>query len=273
MTSIEAPRHPRATGLLLSGILTGVLLASGSFGLWILLAGPEKLHVEAQEEVYREPVTAVDIDLNYTSVVLIAGEPGRVTVRRQITWSRAKPVPEEQVIGGTLQIRSRCPYVFLGRAEQCQAEYVVEVPPATSVEANVHGGKIRAEELTGVTHLTTMEGDITVAGLRGRLWARSTGGDITGTRLGGSEADVKTAWGIVSLRFAVAPDLVQASANSGDVSIAVPRAGAGPAGYQIRADAEGGRQEIDVLQDSTGQHTIVAHTNYGDVNVRYTTGG
>jgi hypothetical protein len=274
VTSTEVPRHPRAAGLLLGGILTGVLLASGSFGLWALLEGPEQLRTEAQEQVYRRPVTNIDIDLGYSSVTLVSGQPGTVTVRRQLTWNRAKPAPVEQVVGRTLQIRSRCPHVFLGRAERCRVDLVVEVPPGAAVQVNLDTGQVRAEELTGALHLTTVDGNITASGTRGRLWARSESGDIIGTDLGGAETDVRTSFADVDLRFAVVPDLVQATATEmGDVSIAVPRAGTGVNGYQIRVGAGDGRQDVDVLQDSTGRHTITANTEHGDVSVRHTTGG
>jgi hypothetical protein len=274
VTSTEVPRHPRAAALLLGGILTGILLASGSLGLWKLLAGPELLRTEAQEQIYRQPVTSIDIDLTYSSVTLTSGKPGIVTVRRQLTWSRAKPVPAEQVVGRTLQIRSDCPYVLLARPGQCRADLVVEVPPGAAVQVNLENGQVRAEELTGALRLTTVDGNITVSGTRGRLWARSHSGDVIGTDLGAVEADVRTRWSDVDLRFAVVPDLVRAATTElGNVSIAVPRAGTGVDGYQIRVGAGDGRQDVDVLQDSAGRHTIAANTDHGDINVRHTTGG
>jgi hypothetical protein len=275
VTSTEVPRHPRAAGLVLGGILTGILLAAGSAGLWAVLAGPEPVHTESQQQTYRQQVTGIDIDLGLSnsSVTLISGPPGAVTVRRQVTWSRAKPVPEEQIIGRTMQIRSRCPRVVFRPAGPCRADLVVEVPPGATVRAEVAAGRIHAEQLTGDVELSTYGGDISVSGLRGALLARSDAGDITGSDLAGTEAEAKTEWGDVDLRFAAAPTLVQATTTSGDVSIAVPRAGTGPDGYQVNADTDDGRHNVDVPQDSAGRHAIVAHTDHGDVTVRHPAAG
>jgi hypothetical protein len=270
VTSTEVPRHPRATGLLLGGILTGVLLAAGSGALWVVLSGPGPLHTETQQQTYRQPVTGIDISigLGNSSVTLISGPPGAVTVRRQVAWSRVKPVPEEQVVGRTLQIRAHCPHTLLGPAGRCGADLVVEVPPGAAVRADVAAGRIHAERLTGAVDLTTYGGDITVAGLGGRLRARSDGGNITGTGLTGPETEVKAEWGDVDLRFAAVPTVVQATVGTGDVSIAVPPAGTGTDGYQVRADTNEGQHTVDVPQDSTGRHTVVAHSDHGDVTVR-----
>jgi hypothetical protein len=275
VTSTEVPRHPRATGLLLGGILTGALLTAGTAGLWITLAGPQPLRTESQERTFREPVTGIDISISHgnSSLTLISGPAGVVTVRRQAMWSRAKPVPEEQIVGRTLQISSRCPRVVLPPAGQCQADLVVEVPPGATVRADVEAGRIHAEGLTGAVDLTTYGGDITAAGVRGRLRARSDGGNIIGTELAGTETEVKAEWGDVDLRFTAAPALVRASTRDGDVSISVPRTGTGIDGYQVRADTRNGRQDIDVPQDSAGRHNIIAHTGFGDVSVRHPTPG
>lgn len=275
MTNTEVPRHPRTAGLLLGGILTGVLLAAASAGLWVVLAGPAPVHTESQQQTYREPVTSIDIlvGLSNSSVTLISGKPGIVTVRRQVTWSRAKPVPEERIVGRTLQIRAHCSSPLLPPTGQCRSDLVVEVPPEATVRAEVAAGRIQAEQLTGAVDLTTYGGDITVSGLRGRLRARSDGGSITGSDLAGAETQVKARWGDVDLRFAAAPTLVQAAVGTGDVSIAVPRAGTGPDGYLVRADTGNGRQNVDVPQDSAGRHTIDAHSDHGDVTVRHPTSG
>lgn len=271
MTSTEAPRHPRTAALLLGGLLTGVLLAAASVGLWVVLAGPEPLHTESQQQVYREPVTEIDISiaLYNSSVTLIGGRPGAVTVRRDLTWSRAKPVPEERIVGRTLQIRSRCPSSLLPTVGQCRADLIVEVPPKATVRASVTAGRIDAEQLTGAVELTSYGGDITISGIRGRLRAKSDGGSITGTELASAETEAKSGWGDVNLRFAVAPTLVQATTGDGDVLIAVPPAGTGTDGYRVRADTKDGRSTIDVPQDSTGRHTIVAHADHGYVTVRH----
>ncbi|MEU4428851.1 hypothetical protein AB0F81_50275 [Actinoplanes sp. NPDC024001] len=275
MTRTEVPRHPRAVGLLLGGILTGALLAAGSTGLWLTLAGPEPLHADSRQQTYREPVTGIDISvgLRDSTVTLINGQPGAVTVRQQLAWSRAEPVLEDDIVGRTLRIRSSCPPVLLPPAGQCRADLVVEVPPGATVRADVAVGRIRAERLTGAVDLTAYGGDITVSDHRGRLRARSDGGNITGTELAGAETDAEAEWGDVNLRYAVVPTVVQATSGTGDVSIIVPPAGTGADGYRVRADTGGGRHTVDVPQDSAGRHTIVAHAEQGDVTVRHRTSG
>jgi DUF4097 and DUF4098 domain-containing protein YvlB len=147
----------------------------------------------------------------------------------------------------------------------------VEVPPNVAVRAHVDSGSIRADGLTGALQLDAFDGGITLSGTRGPLWIRSGNGHVIGTDLGGLEADVKAHWADVSLRFAVVPDHVQAETDTGDVTVSVPVAGPGLEGYQIRGGTRTGRRDIDVLQESTGRHTIAAATITGDVNVRYTT--
>jgi hypothetical protein len=272
MTSPEVPRHPRARGLLLGGLLTGVLLASGSFALWTALAGPEPLRTESGEQFHAQQVTDVDISLGSSSVALVEGKPGAVRVQRQLTWSRAKPLVEERIVGRTLRISARCPNVFLSRPGQCRVDLAVEVPPGVAVRAHVGSGSIRADGLTGALQLQTYDGGITLAGTRGPLSLRSGSGHVIGTDLAGLEADVRAMWADVSLRFAVVPDHVHAETGTGDVTVAVPVAGTGAEGYQIRGGTRNtGRRDIDVLQETTGRHTIAALTEKGDVSVRYTT--
>ncbi len=271
MTSSEVPRHPRAAGLLLGGILTGLLLASGSFGLWVLAATPGPLRTEAQQQTYHQPVSDVDLELNDSSVTLVSGPAGGVGVQRQLTWSRAKPVVQERLVGRTLQIRVDCPRTFPVRTEQCRVDYALEVPPGVAVRTTVVGGDIRAEGLTGALQLSTFGGDITVTGTHGSLWARTDHGDIVGTDLSGLDADVKSSRADIDLRFAVVPDHVQVDTKEGDVSVAVPVSGTGADGYQVRAGTVAGRRDVDVPQDAAGRHAIIAYTVHGNITIRHTT--
>lgn len=272
VTSPEVARHPRATGLLLGGLLTGVLLVVGSYGAWAVIAGPEPVRTESQELTFRQPVTSIDVTLEVAdgSVVLTRGRSGVVTIRRQDSWERDKPISEERVVGRTLQVRSRCPRSLLNRFRQCWADLVVEVPPGVPVRVYLTAGLISCERLTSDVDLATTGGDIDISNTRGRLRARSEGGTITGTELANAETDVRTETADVDLRFDVVPDHLQAATGHGDVSVAVPPAGTGADGYQIRAHTDRGGYDIDVPHDAAGRHTIVARTDDGNITVHST---
>lgn len=270
MTSSEVPRHPRAAALLLGGVLTGLLLAAGSLGLWTLAATPGPLRTESLQQSYPQAITDIDVELANSSLTLVTGAAGAVNVQRQLTWSRAKPTVSERLVGRTLQIRGQCSRTLLGRPDQCRADYALEVPPGVAVRAILDSGDIRADGLTGALQLSTVGGDITVTGTHGSIWARTDHGNIVGTDLSGRDADVKSSNANVDLRFAVVPDHVQVDTLDGDVSIAVPVAGTGVDGYQVRAGTRDGRRDVDVQEDSAGRHAIVAYTGRGNVTVRNT---
>jgi hypothetical protein len=271
VTTTEVPRHPRGAWLLLGGILTGLLVASGSFGLWAVLTRPETLRTEAQEQVYQQPVSDIDIAVEASSVTLTSGAEGAVRVQRQLTWGRAKPTLDERIVGRTLQIRVKCPRTLIGRAGHCRVDFAVEVPPGVAVKVNIDGGGIRADRLTGPLQLTTSYADIAVSGTRGPLVARSTIGDVVGVDLGGREVDVKSGRAHVDLRFTVVPDHVRAETQNGDVTVVVPVGGTGVEGYQVRSGTGLGRQDIDIRQDPDGRHTIAAFAGEGDILIRHGT--
>jgi hypothetical protein len=270
VTSSEVPRHPRAAGLLLGGVLTGLLLAAGSLLLWTLAATPGPVRTDTQQQSYTQAIGDIDVELTSSSLTLVTRPAGAVGVQRQLTWARGKPVVSERLVGRTLQIRAQCPRSIFGYREQCRADYALEVPPGVAVRATLFDGDIRADGLTGALQLSTFGGDITVTGTHGSLSAHTDQGSIVGSDLNGRDVDVKSSNADIDLRFAVVPDHVQVDTVDGDVSIAVPVAGNGADGYQVRAYTRDGRRDVNVQEDSTGRHAIVAYTVRGNVTVRNT---
>jgi hypothetical protein len=121
----------------------------------------------------------------------------------------------------------------------------------------------------GDLRLSTRSGDIDVRNAKGRMWARTDSGDVTGAGLRGAEADVKAFYGDLSLQFDLPPGLARADSDFGDVEIAVPRGDPEVAPYAVRISAPDGQAYVDVRSDPASTHQVLATSAKGDVFVRY----
>ncbi|SDG67470.1 hypothetical protein SAMN05421505_106216 [Sinosporangium album] len=129
-------RRTRLAWLVSGGLLTLVTVVAFPLAAWIQLDSAETaypnfvLHEEGSETtttVYT--TTAPELVVRSSAdaqVTVVKGTPGRVTVKREITWSRTRPDLGESWNGGTLELDVQCPP---GAASAgCGAAYTITVP-------------------------------------------------------------------------------------------------------------------------------------------------
>ncbi len=220
--------------------------------------------------MYPHQATRVEIDLEIGDVRVVGGA-SQVSLERVLEYAATKPKFTETWRGDTLVIRARCELSGFERAqgERCGVGYVVRVPAAVTVEANVGKGAIRIDDVDGELRLSTDSGDVEIRNARGRVWVRSGSGTITATGLRGNEAIAHTVVGDVSLDFAAAPGLVRAVTEFGAIDVALPRGDNGAMAYLVRADTTVGQRYVDVSSDPASLHQVFAAAKQGDVYVRY----
>jgi hypothetical protein len=245
-------------------VTVAVLLGAGSVA-WRTWLSPERT-VE-HRQTYRQPVSRVEFISDVGDLTVLAGEPGAVTVERQLTsTSRNRPTVDEALTGQTLQITGRCPsngWRF-GLGSECRIHYVLLVPPDTSLEVRTDAGDVRVKDLTGEVRITVAAGDVTAEHLAGPLLVRSDSGDIRGIGLRTATTDLETSAGDIDLSFAQTPATVSVVADAGDVVIGLP-----DGTYRVSTDADAGEEEIDVANDPGARSTVTARTSAGDITVRY----
>jgi hypothetical protein len=146
------------------------------------------------------------------------------SVRETRRWGLGKPKVTRSVRDGVLTIKADCPG---GWFSDCATDLRVTVPAgaAVTVKANV--------------------------------------GDVHGTSLAASTADVRTDVGDVRLGFANRPARLTAQTNVGDVELGVP-----DGTYAVETSADVGDEDVrNLTTDDGAGERISAKTDVGDVDV------
>jgi hypothetical protein len=122
-------------------------------------------------------------------------------LERRLDYPARRPTFTETWRGDTLVIRAQCDLSAFERAqgERCGVGYVLRVPAAVTVEANVGMGKVRIDDVDGELRLSVDSGGVEIRNARGRVRVQSKSGTITATGLRGTEAIAQTGVGDVSL--------------------------------------------------------------------------
>lgn len=187
-------------------------------------------------------VTRVEVESDAGTLQVKAGADGSATVDRELRWTGdRKPVVTETVEGTTLRITARCPG---SGSDRCEAGFVVTVPAAAAVEAQLQAGNVE------------------VTGLSGQQDLSSQAGGVKGSGLGAAVVKAETSAGGVDLVFASAPREVDARSSAGSVSVRVP---GGP--YAVTADTSVGSAEVTVPTDPAAPARITARSSAGGVTV------
>jgi hypothetical protein len=234
-------------------------------------------------QVIPGPVSKLTVDAgeggDITVVRELSGMP-LVTIDSTVEGSIHAPVLRAVKEGDEVRIDGNCPHISFG---PCHARIVIRVPQDTDVDVSsgsgdvtasglagpvkleTGSGDVNATGLTGDADLHTSSGDVNVRGLRGDTSLRTGSGDINAEDLASDDAVADTASGDVELEFSLAPELVDASTASGDVSISVPEGEA----YRVEADPGSGDLHPNLRTDPASKRIIRAQSSSGDVTVGY----
>jgi len=271
------PSPPRPHTWLISGaVVTVVSLAGAVIATWFWLAGPQAVasvtvpgsqpvQSITQNQTYHHPISRIELNLSAGDLALSSGAPGEVTVQRKLRWTSSEPQVTQDWDGDTLRITAVCP----NAQRDCTANYTVQIPAEVTVQAHTAAGAVTVRDVTGDLNLIDDAGRTELDNVTGALQVRSAAGDIIGHRLGSRHVKLSSSAGLVSVGFGSVPDSVTATSAAGQVRIMLPRTGTGIDGYQVQADTDAGRRIVSVAEDSAGRHSIVAHSDAGDVSVSY----
>ncbi|UBU12129.1 DUF4097 domain-containing protein [Nonomuraea gerenzanensis] len=196
-------------------------------------------------------------------LMILSGRAGELLIQRALRWTRDRPTVTEDwdAASGTLRLDAVCPGHDQPRGPICRADYVVQVPPETTLEAGTSGGRLRVDDLFGDLRLTTVSGDVRVNALAGDLWVRTGTGHVQGDGLRSARADVEVGSGDVQLAFRSAPSEVKAIVRTaGDIDLYVP-----PNLYDVTA--EGANTTLDVRRASGASRKVTVRAPEGLVSV------
>lgn len=241
----------------MSAAVSAITTAAVSCGV---VGGSGPLSTESQSQVYEQKVVRIEFDTEAGDISVSSGDADRVTVDRKLRWRQNKPTFKEEWRGDTLHITADCV-----DEKDCTLDYTVRAPANVAIIAKSVAGDVSVRDLTGELELSNDAGDITVEGSRGRVSINGKAGAITGRSLRSSDVTVQSDAGDVNLTFAEAPATASVTLDSGDVKVAVPRAG----GYKVKATTSAGDRKVSVDEDSNGRHSIVVAVGSGDVTVAY----
>ena len=192
----------------------------------------------------RGSLSAIELDLDDASVVIVGGATGAMHVQRTEEFAYGRP-PERsrELDGDVLRISSHCPDTVVGT---CRVAYRISVRDNVQVNVRTSSGTVRIAGLSGSANVETGSGAVAVDGFCGfRLTAISASGDVRGA------ADCS-------------PDRLELRSGSGDVHAMVP---AGR--YRIDANSDRGTATVtaNLLAADDAPFAVQAISSSGDVLV------
>jgi hypothetical protein len=111
--------------------------------------------------------------------------------------------------------------------------------------------------------VSTGTGAIWLRSLAGQISATADVGSVHGQGLLSRQADLRTDVGSISAVFAVTPQRLVASADTGSVTLGVP----GSASYAVTATAGLGAVSLNVPRSASSAHVIRASADVGSVTI------
>ncbi|MFD9595489.1 DUF4097 family beta strand repeat-containing protein [Kitasatospora sp. NPDC059973] len=218
------------------------------------------------EHSYQVAVTRVELDTGTAAVRIKPGVPGRVTMRQYLDWTVRKPTVSAIFQGDVLTVRMRCNQLLPAVDVGCGASIDLEVPAAASVSGGGTSGALEVRDLTGDVRLSATSGAIRLTGLSGQVYARTTSGELKAADLGSPRVEVRAFSGEIDLGFVRPPQLVDAGATSGAVTIGLPKGSR--YAFDFSGAAGPGDRHIDPeLADSTSSDTVRVVTTSGSVRI------
>ncbi|MET9494091.1 DUF4097 family beta strand repeat-containing protein [Streptomyces sp. NPDC006552] len=153
-----------------------------------------------------------------------------------------------------------------GHGRPCPRMPEIDVPADTAVTVTARNAGIDAAGVTGALDLTTVNGDVTVAGSGTKdaaLRLTTRNGSVRATTLRAGGLYARTVNGDVTLDCATAPRQVSGRTVNGSVDVTVPH---GSPAYRVRATTDNGRPAPAVpTEGARPDRTMTLTTVNGDV--------
>lgn len=204
-------------------------------------------------------VRSVDVDAGTGDLQVRADGGSGTRVEARESWSFSRVRHTERVVDGVLQLRASCPDWY----GQCGLSYVVHVPAGTAVRARSGAADIDVAGV-GAVDLAASSGDVRVRDTTGPLTVRASSGGVRVSGVRSDRVSAQASSGEVDLALASAPDELEASTSSGDLTVRLPDDGAG---YRVSTRTGSGDERVSVRRDDTSPRTLTARTGSGDLDV------
>ncbi|TQM14067.1 DUF4097 family beta strand repeat-containing protein [Pseudonocardia kunmingensis] len=201
------------------------------------------------------------LDADVGDITLTPSADGQVHVRTVVHHGLGEPelVEESTPTGVRLDVDCDAPL-----ADDCDVQYVVEVPPAFEVRVEGVAGDVTASRLTGSVTIDRRVGDIAVFDMAGPVDLGTSTGEITAEGLRSEVVRAVSDTGDVRLELLAAPRSLDARSETGEIDLAVP----GDVGYRVDARTRSGDERVLVPVDPASPRIIRAEGSSGDVSLR-----
>jgi hypothetical protein len=242
------------------GIAISVALILGGV-YWALTGLTEDTKIS--QASYPVEGQALTIDASSADVEVRSGDGSEVKVERQFERNLFGSDPKEKYEDGKLELRDAgCGFLSFG----CDTNYVLTVPRDVKVALESSSGDLKVTGLSAGADLKSSSGSIEVHSVGGALQMESSSGDLEAQGLTATTVSTQSSSGKIDLDFTIAPQIVEAEASSGDVTIRIP---SGTETYKVDTDTSSGDESATVRSDPAAARTINAKTSSGDVTVEY----
>ncbi|EXU66166.1 hypothetical protein Z951_21460 [Streptomyces sp. PRh5] len=229
------------------------VLAGGLAVVGLSACGPGETFED--DASLNERVTSVRLDTGTGSVTLRGQKGlGKVSVHRKVTYHGDKP-------DGATHRFDDGRLVLDGCGDDCKVDYTVEVPAGVPVEGETSRGDASLSNV-GAVELKTSSGNVTLEGVTGRVKARTSNGDISGSELLGSRIEAETSNGEIDLTPRKAQD-IRARTSNGELTVNVP-----DSSYRISVKTGNGDKHLGIHNDPAGQHRLDLTSGNGDITVK-----
>lgn len=268
MSEVEyrKPRSRGAVRLIVFLAVVVVLTAGGVFAWKFLFNGPK--HKDEQTKTYDETITRLDVEGNSGNVDIVAGEGDEIEVETTLEWrGKEKPGADQDVTGKTLKVTATgCEGIDLFGGLACEVHFRIAVPADIDLKAEVDSGNLTVAGIKGEQNLACDSGDIEVEGSGEKLTVHADSGNVVGRELDATTVKADVDSGDVELEFTTAPKKTRASADSGDVTLSVPKV---KEGYDVNIGVDSGDKSVEVKTASDSPRKIDGTVDSGDFTVAY----
>jgi hypothetical protein len=234
-------------------------LALGTFQVVGVLAHEE---VTETATFAAAEVTSLRVGNENGPVDITGADVDEVTVVAEISHGLQRTEHRAEVVDDVLVLDAECPFM----PTWCDVAYTVTVPRDLPITADVDNGRITFRDLDAAITVDGDNGRIELFRVGGQVRVQSDNGRIEGSGLRSAILDADTDNGRISLSFAEAPDFVTATSDNGRIDVVLP---ADDGAYRVDARTDNGSTDIGVATDPTSDRSITAHSDNGNVAVRY----
>jgi Putative adhesin len=267
-TGLSAPPPPSTRRGLPRAFVALCVLIGAFVGVYVVVS---LLSITTASTEHRtrtfQAVDALGIDAGSGDVEIVGErrEDIRIDMEIQRGMWRGAWQPELDLTSDNreLSVASECSlWAHIGVTD-CGASFTIRVPRGTEVQANASSGDVTVAGLTGRVVLDTSSGDVHATDMAGSLVIGSSSGDIEVVRHRGGELDASSSSGDVDVEVSRPLRRLDLAASSGDVTAVVP-----DVRYRVVVATGSGDEDVNVQQDPDAARLIDVKASSGDVTVR-----